>query len=593
MVKIKICGLKRLEDIEIVNKYRPDFIGFVFAESPRQIDYDLAEQLKDNLNSDIKAVGVFVDNPKEEIIELFNRGIIDIAQLHGSEDEEYIQSLKDKTNNKLKIINAIEIKDETDISQYDKSQADYLLFDSGKGSGKTFNWDLIKNNIKKPFFLAGGINSENISQAIDKFKPFAIDLSSSVEVDGFKNESKIKEIMEVKNLSRGRFGQYGGQYISETLMNELIYLEEQYNHYKNNPEFVDELNTLLKEYAGRPSLLYYAKRMSEDLGGAKIYLKREDLNHTGAHKINNVLGQVLLAKKMGKTRVIAETGAGQHGVATATAAALLDMECEIFMGETDTERQALNVYRMELLGAKVHKVTSGTKTLKDAVNEVFREWISRVHDTHYVIGSTMGPHPFPMIVRDFQSVISKEARQQILEKENKLPNAVIACVGGGSNAMGAFYNFIEDEDVKLIGCEAGGKGIDTPYNAAAINNGKVGIFHGMKSIFSQGEYGQIAPVYSISAGLDYPGIGPEHAHLNEIGRAKYVPVNDDEAVDAFEYLSRMEGIIPAIESAHAVAYAMKIAPEMDKEDIIVVCLSGRGDKDVASIARYKGVDLHE
>lgn len=420
----------------------------------------------------------------------------------------------------------------------------------------------------------------------------------SVKVEKYLSVEKFSHVMHIGStvtgtLSRGRFGQYGGQYISETLMNELIYLEEQYNHYKNDPEFVEELNTLLKEYAGRPSLLYHAKRMSEDLGGAKIYLKREDLNHTGAHKINNVLGQVLLAKKMGKTRVIAETGAGQHGVATATAAALLDMECEIFMGETDTERQALNVYRMELLGAKVHKVTSGTKTLKDAVNEVFREWISRVHDTHYVIGSTMGPHPFPMIVKDFQSVISKEARQQILEKENKLPNAVIACVGGGSNAMGAFYNFIEDEDVKLIGCEAGGKGIDTPYNAAAINNGKVGIFHGMKSIFSQGEYGQIAPVYSISAGLDYPGIGPEHAHLNEIGRAKYVPVNDDEAVGAFEYLSRMEGIIPAIESAHAVAYAMKIAPEMDKEDIIVVCLSGRGDKDVASIARYKGVDLHE
>ncbi len=394
-------------------------------------------------------------------------------------------------------------------------------------------------------------------------------------------------------MSNGRYGEYGGQYISETLMNELLYLEEQYNYYINNPEFVDELNILLEEYAGRPSLLYYAKRMTEDLGGAKIYLKREDLNHTGAHKINNVLGQVLLAKKMGKTRVIAETGAGQHGVATATAAALLDMECEVFMGEVDTKRQALNVYRMELLGAKVHSVKSGTKTLKDAVNDAFRDWIARVHDTNYVIGSTMGPHPFPMIVRDFQAVISAEAREQFLQKEGRLPNAVIACVGGGSNAMGAFYNFIDDEDVRLIGCEAGGKGIDTPYNAAALTKGKIGIFHGMKSIFNQGEYGQIAPVYSVSAGLDYPGVGPEHAYLRDCGRAEYVPITDEEGVNAFEYLSRMEGIIPAIESAHAVAYAMEVAPQMDKEDIIMICLSGRGDKDVRSIAEYRGVDLNE
>ena len=379
-------------------------------------------------------------------------------------------------------------------------------------------------------------------------------------------------------MTNGRYGEYGGQYISETLMNELIYLEEQYNHYMNDPKFIDELNTLLKEYAGRPSLLYYAKRMTEDLGGAKVYLKREDLNHTGAHKINNV---------------IAETGAGQHGVATATAAALLDIECEVFMGEVDTERQALNVYRMELLGAKVHTVKSGTKTLKDAVNDAFRDWIANVGTTNYVIGSTMGPHPFPQIVRDFQAVISAEAREQILEKEGKLPTAVLACVGGGSNAMGAFYNFIEDKGVQLIGCEAGGKGVDTPYNAAALTNGKIGIFHGMKSLFNQGDYGQIAPVYSISAGLDYPGVGPEHAYLRDCGRAQYVPVNDEEAVEAFEYLSRMEGIIPAIESSHAVAHAMKIAPEMDKDDIIIVCLSGRGDKDVKSIAEYRGVDLNE
>ena len=394
-------------------------------------------------------------------------------------------------------------------------------------------------------------------------------------------------------MSRGRFGVHGGQYMSETLMNELLNLEEQYNHFKEDPEFVEELNTLLKEYAGRPSLLYYAKRMTEDLGGAKIYLKREDLNHTGAHKINNVLGQCLLAKKMGKTRVIAETGAGQHGVATATAAALLGMECEVFMGEEDTKRQALNVFRMELLGAKVHTVTTGSKVLKDAVNDAFREWISRVDDTHYVIGSTMGPHPFPTIVRDFQAVISEEIKEQVLELEGKLPNMVIACVGGGSNAMGAFYNFLEDEDVKLVGVEAAGKGIDTEFHAATIAKGELGIFHGMKSYFCQGNYGQISPVYSISAGLDYPGIGPEHAYLHDIGRAEYVSATDDEAVEAFEYLSRMEGIIPAIESSHAIAHAMRIAGDMDKDDVIVINVSGRGDKDVAVIARYKGVELYE
>ena len=394
-------------------------------------------------------------------------------------------------------------------------------------------------------------------------------------------------------MSKGRYGIHGGQYISETLMNELIHLEECYGHYKKDPEFNAELNKLLNEYAGRPSLLYYAGKMTKDLGGAKIYLKREDLNHTGSHKINNALGQALLAKKMGKTRLIAETGAGQHGVATATAAALMDMECEIFMGKEDTERQALNVYRMRLLGAKVHAVTSGTATLKDAVSETMREWTNRVADTHYVLGSAMGPHPFPTIVRDFQAVISKEIKEQILEKEGRLPDAVLACVGGGSNAIGTFYNFIEDEGVRLIGCEAAGRGINTAETAATIATGKLGIFHGMKSYFCQDEYGQIAPVYSISAGLDYPGIGPEHAHLYDTGRAEYVPVTDEEAVEAFEYLSRTEGIIPAIESAHAVAYARKIVPQMRKDQIVVITISGRGDKDCAAIARYRGEDIHE
>ncbi|ABN52643.1 MAG TPA: tryptophan synthase subunit beta [Hungateiclostridium thermocellum] len=394
-------------------------------------------------------------------------------------------------------------------------------------------------------------------------------------------------------MSKGRFGIHGGQYIPETLMNAVIELEEAYNHFKNDPDFLAELDDLLKNYAGRPSLLYYAEKMTKDLNGAKIYLKREDLNHTGSHKINNVLGQVLLAKRMGKKRVIAETGAGQHGVATATAAALMGLECEIFMGKEDTERQALNVFRMELLGAKVHAVTSGTQTLKDAVNETLREWSRRVHDTHYVLGSVMGPHPFPTIVRDFQSVIGREIKKQIMEKEGKLPDVVMACVGGGSNAIGAFYEFIGDSSVRLIGCEAAGKGLDTDKHAATMSKGTLGIFHGMKSYFCQDEYGQIAPVYSISAGLDYPGVGPEHAYLKDIGRAQYVAVTDDEAVEAFEYLSRTEGIIPAIESSHAVAYAMKLAPTMSKDQIIVICLSGRGDKDVAAIARYRGVQIYE
>ena len=395
------------------------------------------------------------------------------------------------------------------------------------------------------------------------------------------------------NTSKGRFGVHGGQYIPETLMNAAIELERAYEHYKNDPDFIRELDELMKNYAGRPSLLYRAEKLTKALGGAKIYLKREDLNHTGAHKINNVLGQALLAKKMGKTRLIAETGAGQHGVATATAAALLGMECVVFMGEEDTKRQALNVYRMKLLGSKVVPVTSGTATLKDAVSEAMREWTSRIEDTHYCLGSVMGPHPFPTIVRDFQSVISKEAREQILEYEGRLPDAVIACVGGGSNAMGSFYNFIGDEGVRLIGCEAAGRGIDTFETAATVNTGRLGIFHGMKSYFCQDEYGQIAPVYSISAGLDYPGIGPGHAYLHDIGRAEYVPVTDDEAVEAFEFLSRTEGIIPAIESAHAVAHAMKLAPTMSSDQIIIITISGRGDKDCAAIARYRGEEIYE
>ncbi|MCQ4771657.1 tryptophan synthase subunit beta [Intestinimonas massiliensis] len=394
-------------------------------------------------------------------------------------------------------------------------------------------------------------------------------------------------------MSRGRFGIHGGQYIPETLMNAVMELEEAYDRCKDDPAFNRELTELFNEYAGRPSRLYFARRMTEDLGGARVYLKREDLNHTGAHKINNVLGQALLAQRMGKTRLIAETGAGQHGVATATAAALMGMECVVFMGEEDTRRQALNVYKMRLLGARVVPVTTGTATLKDAVSEAMREWTGRIRDTHYCLGSVMGPHPFPTIVRDFQAVISREIREQLREKEGKLPDAVVACVGGGSNAIGAFYHFIGEPSVRLIGCEAAGRGVDTPETAATIATGRLGIFHGMKSYFCQDQYGQIAPVYSISAGLDYPGIGPEHAWLHDTGRAEYVPVTDSEAVDAFEYLSRLEGIIPAIESAHAVAYARKLAPTMGKEQILVVTISGRGDKDCVSVARYRGEEISE
>ena len=392
---------------------------------------------------------------------------------------------------------------------------------------------------------------------------------------------------------KGRYGNYGGQYVPETLMNAVLEVEEAFNKYKDDPDFIKDLNFYYKEYVNRPSLLYYAETLTNKLGGAKIYLKREDLNHTGSHKINNCLGQILLAKKMGKKRIIAETGAGQHGVATATVCALMGMECEIFMGEEDTKRQALNVFRMELLGAKVHAVKSGTRVLKDAVNECMKEWSNRCDDTLYLLGSVMGPHPFPTIVRDFQSIISKEIKEQIMEKEGKLPDMVIACVGGGSNAMGAFYNFIDDKSVELVGCEAAGLGIDSGKTAATITTGKVGVFHGMKSLFCQNQYGQIDEVYSISAGLDYPGIGPEHAYLNSIGRAKYVPITDKEAVDAFLKLSKTEGIIPAIESSHALAYCLKVAPTMSKDKIIVVNLSGRGDKDCASIARYLGVEIDE
>ena len=607
MTQIKICGLTRPEDIEAVNRCKPDYIGFVFAEgSRRRVTRDQAARLKEALNPGIKAVGVFVNQPVEEIAALCGDGIIDMVQLHGDEDEGYLLALKTKIT--APVIRAVRVQSPAQLLNADRLPCEMLLLDAFDknaygGTGKSFDYSLIPA-LKHSFFLAGGLNAGNVLDAIAALNPACVDVSGGVETEGIKDPKKIEEMIRLvrqdsprggmpEENKPGRFGPYGGQYIPETLMPAVLELEKAYNHYKNDPEFKAELTDLLQNYAGRPSLLYFAKKMTEDLGGAKIYLKREDLNHTGSHKINNVLGQTLLAKKMGKKRVIAETGAGQHGVAAATAAALLGMECEIFMGKTDTDRQALNVFRMELLGAKVHAVTSGTMTLKDAVNEAMREWTRRVEDTFYVLGSVMGPHPYPTIVRDFQKIIGEEIKAQLMESEGRLPDAVIACVGGGSNAMGSFYEFIGDKSVQLIGCEAAGLGVDTAQNAATVATGSVGVFHGMKSLFCQDSDGQIAPVYSISAGLDYPGIGPEHAQLNATGRAQYVPITDAEAVDAFEYLSRTEGIIPAVESAHAVAYARKLAPTMGKDQIIVITVSGRGDKDVAAIARYRGVNIHD
>ncbi len=651
---LKFCGLRCAADVAAVNALAEHhalrYAGFVFfPPSKRNVSPAEAAKLRSALDARIESVGVFVNADIDSIVALAQAGTISIAQLHGTENASYIAQLRAAAP-QLRIWKAFEIpKDEQGVcvnaesaafaqlaNAINSCTADLVLIDSGKGSGLPFNWACLAR-ITRPFALAGGLSSEKLPKLADipsevRARIRILDVSSGIEdvsdhgsknTESCKSPSRMQHFLQTydelfpapaltqkgthmsnettpkstptpaSTSTAGRFGIHGGQYIPETLMNAVIELEDAYNHYKDDPAFKAELQTLLNEYAGRPSLLYFAERMTNDLGGAKIYLKREDLNHTGAHKINNVLGQALLAKKMGKTRLIAETGAGQHGVATATAAALFGMECDVYMGKEDTDRQALNVYKMRLLGARVHPVTSGTATLKDAVSETMREWTNRIRDAHYCLGSPMGPHPFPIIVRDFQAVISAEIKEQCLALEGRLPNVVMACVGGGSNAMGTFYNFIEDEDVRLIGCEAAGRGIDAFETAATINTGSIGIFHGMKSYFCQDEYGQIAPMYSISAGLDYPGVGPEHANLYDSGRAEYVAITDDEAVDAFEYLSRIEGIIPAIESSHAVAHAIKIAHTMRKADIVVVTLSGRGDKDCAAIARYRGEDISE
>ena len=612
MTRVKMCGLTRPEDVTAANAARPDYIGFVFwPASKRFVTPERATLLRAGLDAGISVVGVFVDAPVEDVAALMNDGVIDIAQLHGHEDDAYIAELRARLAAPAgaRIIKAFIVKGPADVRAARASAADTVLLDAGRGDGLPFDWTLLAD-VGRPYFLAGGLDPGNVGAAIAATGAAAVDTSSGIEVDGRKDPAKMRAFAQaVRNgeatcraiaheggnmtNKRGRFGVHGGQYMPETLMNAVIELEEAYERLRCDAGFKRELSQLFNEYAGRPSRLYLAERMTADLGGAKVYLKREDLNHTGAHKINNVLGQALLAKKMGKTRLIAETGAGQHGVATATAAALMGMECVVFMGALDCERQALNVYKMRLLGAEVVPVTTGTATLKDAVSAAMREWTSRVDDTHYCLGSVMGPHPFPTIVRDFQAVISAEIRDQMMEREGRLPDVVMACVGGGSNAIGTFFHFIDEPAVQLIGCEAAGRGVDTFETAATIATGRLGIFHGMKSYFCQDEYGQIAPVYSISAGLDYPGIGPEHAWLHDTGRATYVPITDEQAVRAFEYLSRLEGIIPAIESAHALAHAMELAPTMRPDQSIVVTLSGRGDKDCVSVARYRGEELSE
>ena len=599
MSKIKICGIRRIEDIEIINKYNPDYIGFIFAESKRKISKEFCKELVDKLNSNIKTVGVFVNETADNILKIADYCNLDIVQLHGEESiedckiiGEYFEvwkafSVKSSENN-------IREKLELNLEKY-KNVTDLYLLDAYSkvargGTGEVFNWDIVSGlNKKYRIALAGGITPKNIVEAINLVNPEIIDISSGVETDGYKNEEKIKELINktgVRKMER-KFGEFGGQYVAETMMNPLLELERAYEKAKNDPDFIAEYKYYLKEYVGRETPLFYAKKLTEKLGGAKIYLKREDLNHTGAHKINNVLGQILLAKRMGKKKIIAETGAGQHGVATATGAALFGLECEVFMGAEDMERQKINVFRMELLGAKVTCVTSGTATLKDATNEAIRQWIQRIEDTFYIIGSVVGPHPYPTMVRDFQKIIGEETKIQILKAEGRLPDAIIACVGGGSNAMGMFYDFIKDEGVKLYGVEAGGLGIETNKHAAAFA-GKVGVIHGMKTYMLCDEEGNITPAHSVSAGLDYPGVGPEHAHLFDIKRVKYDSVTDTEALEGFKLLTLEEGIIPALESAHAIAFATKLAPTMGKDEILVINISGRGDKDIHTVAEYLG-----
>lgn len=597
-MKVKFCGIRRKEELEALGQEFPDYLGFILCQSPRRVTAEAVREMMAPFRGKALAVGVFQNQPLEEVAEAAFQAGLDVIQLHGREDSAFIKALQEKTG--LPVWKAVPALEE-ELAAAASLPADCFLVDSpgGGGRGIAADWELIRRyegSFGKPYFLAGGLNPGNLGKALQVLSPAGVDMSSGIERDGRKDPALMKEVLKrldrkEKKMER-KFGPYGGQYVPETLMEALHEVESAYEKLKEDPSFQEELQRLYREVAGRPSRLYFASRMTEDLGGARIWLKREDLNHTGSHKINNVLGQILLARRMGKKRIICETGAGQHGVATATACALFGMPCRVYMGAEDVERQGLNVFRMELMGAEVIPVESGTRTLKDAVSEAFREWTRECKETYYLMGSVVGPHPFPTIVRDFQKVIGEEAREQILAAEGRLPDRVLACVGGGSNAIGIFHSFLQDEGVKLIGAEAGGEGLDTKRHAATMTGGSMGVFHGMKSIFLQDDFGKIMPVYSLSAGMDYPGIGPEHAWLAESGRARYLPVTDEEAVEAFTYLSRMEGIIPAIESAHAVALAMKMAPEMGKEEILLINLSGRGDKDVDQVARWKGVKIH-
>ncbi len=583
MTKVKICGLSTPEAVQTAVEAGADYIGFVFAPSKRQVTLEQARQLATGIPKGVQKVGVFVSPQREEVEQACQVVGLDLIQVHGPMDDTILQDLPKQT------IRAVQVGKDVTLPE---TSADYLLFDAPvAGSGETFNWqELESQNVTKPFFIAGGLTEDNVADAIRFFHPYAVDVSSGVETNGKKDQEKIKRFIERVSMAykqpdkNGFYGRFGGRFVPETLMTAVLELEEAYRESQADPSFQAELDQLLKQYVGRETPLYYAKNLTKYVGGAKIFLKREDLNHTGAHKINNALGQVLLAHRMGKKKIIAETGAGQHGVATATAAALFDMECTIYMGEEDVKRQALNVFRMELLGAKVQSVTDGSRVLKDAVNAALRAWVANVEDTHYIMGSALGPHPFPEIVRDFQSVIGREAKRQFAEQnDGALPDAVLACVGGGSNAIGLFYPFVEDTSVAMYGAEAAGLGVDTDQHAATLTKGRPGVLHGALMDVLQDAHGQILEAFSISAGLDYPGIGPEHSYFHDIKRATYVPVTDKEALEAFQLLSKVEGIIPALESSHAIAYAVKLAKEMGPEKSMIVCLSGRGDKDVVQV----------
>lgn len=613
---VKICGLQSVEVLKSMINLPVDYIGFVFAKSRRQVTPEQAAEiigvLKQWKSGDIpSSVGVVVNPELEELRELLHKVDLDIVQLHGEESPQFCREVKESFP--VSVFKAVSVgagrSPEVHVSELEAYAGciDGLLLDTydpvyGGGSGRTFAWDAIPvykawtRRLGIPLFVAGGLESSNVEELLDEYHPDGVDVSSGVEsAPGVKDIAKVTAFVErVKRKMallpdrNGRFGSFGGRFVPETLMNALIELEEEYNRYAEDSAFKEEIAYLLKQYSGRETPLYYADRLSKHLGKAKIYLKREDLNHTGAHKINNAIAQGVLAKRMGKQKVIAETGAGQHGVATATVAALLGLECKVFMGEEDTKRQQLNVFRMKMLGAEVIPVTSGSRTLKDAGNEALRYWVSNVDDTFYVLGSAVGPHPYPMMVRNFQRIIGDETRRQILESEGRLPNTIFAPIGGGSNAIGMFYPFLEDKEVALVGVEAAGKGVDTDFHAATMSKGTQGVFQGSMSYLLQDEFGQVKEAHSISAGLDYPGVGPEHSYLKDIERVQYVPITDQEALEALQLLCRTEGIIPALESAHAVAQVVKMAPEWNEDDIIVICLSGRGDKDVESIMAYTG-----